>query len=59
MTSFAGYLVIMRIKTFTIGDRIKMGGVRGDVISLGLLADLDAAVRIASTTLEVTVMNPS
>ena len=37
VTSFAGYLVIMRGKTFTIGDRIKMGGVRGDVISLGFL----------------------
>jgi len=37
VTSFAGYLVIMRGKTFTIGDRIKMGGVRGDVMSLGFL----------------------
>ena len=37
VTSFAGYLVIMRGKTFTVGDRIKMGGVRGDVIALGFL----------------------
>jgi small-conductance mechanosensitive channel len=37
VTAFAGYLVIMRGKTFTVGDRIKMGGVRGDVISLGFL----------------------
>jgi small-conductance mechanosensitive channel len=37
VTSFAGYLVIMRGKTFTVGDRIKMGGVQGDVISLGFL----------------------
>ena len=37
VTSFAGYLVIMRGKTFRVGDRIKMGGVRGDVIALGFL----------------------
>lgn len=37
VTSFAGYLVIMRGKTFNVGDRITMGGVRGDVISLGFI----------------------
>lgn len=37
VTAFAGYLVIMRGRTFTVGDRIKMGGVRGDVIQLGFL----------------------
>jgi small-conductance mechanosensitive channel len=37
ITAFAGYLLIMRGKTFTVGDRIKMGGVRGDVIALGFL----------------------
>jgi small-conductance mechanosensitive channel len=37
VTSFAGYLVIMRGNTFTVGDRIKMGGVGGDVIALGFL----------------------
>src|SRR5205085_12294512 len=37
VTAFAGYLIIMRGNTFTVGDRIKMGGVRGDVISLGFL----------------------
>ena len=37
VTAFAGYLVIIRGKTFTVGDRIKMGGVRGDVIALGFL----------------------
>src|SRR5436190_3059095 len=37
VTAFAGYLVLMRGKTFTVGDRIKMGGVRGDVIALGFL----------------------
>lgn len=35
VTSFAGYFVILRGKTFTVGDRISMGGVRGDVIGLG------------------------
>ena len=37
VTAFAGYLVILRGQTFTVGDRITMGGVRGDVISLGFL----------------------
>jgi small-conductance mechanosensitive channel len=37
VTAFAGYLIILRGRTFTVGDRITMGGVRGDVISLGFL----------------------
>jgi small-conductance mechanosensitive channel len=37
ITSLAGYLVILRGKTFTIGDRITMGGVRGDVAALGFM----------------------
>ncbi len=37
VTSLAGYLVILRGKTFNVGDRITMGGVRGDVISLGFM----------------------
>jgi small-conductance mechanosensitive channel len=37
VTSLAGYLVIIRSRVFTIGERITMGGVRGDVISLGFL----------------------
>lgn len=34
VTALAGYLVIIRGNTFTVGDRITMGGVRGDVIAL-------------------------
>jgi small-conductance mechanosensitive channel len=34
ITSFAGYFVILRGKTFNVGDRIEMGGVRGDVVAL-------------------------
>jgi small-conductance mechanosensitive channel len=34
ISALAGYLVILRGKTFTVGDRISMGGVRGDVIAL-------------------------
>jgi len=34
VTALAGYIVIMRGNTFTVGDRITMGGVRGDVIAL-------------------------
>lgn len=37
VTSFAGYFVILRGKTFNIGDRIQMGGVRGDVIALNFI----------------------
>jgi small-conductance mechanosensitive channel len=37
VTAFAGYLVILRGTTFTVGDRITMGGVRGDVIRLGFI----------------------
>ncbi|MFP5385895.1 MAG: mechanosensitive ion channel family protein [Bacteriovoracia bacterium] len=37
VTSFAGYLIIMRGNTFSVGERITMGGIRGDVISLGFL----------------------
>jgi small-conductance mechanosensitive channel len=37
VTAFAGYLVILRGKTFNVGDRIAMGGVRGDVIALGFM----------------------
>lgn len=37
VTSVAGYAVIMRGNTFTVGERITMGGVRGDVIDLGFI----------------------
>lgn len=37
VTALAGYIVILRGKTFSIGDRIRMGGVRGDVIALSLI----------------------
>jgi len=30
VTAIAGYFVLLRGKTFNVGDRIKMGGVRGD-----------------------------
>ena len=37
VTSIAGYFVILRGSTFTVGDRISMGGVRGDVMRLGFI----------------------
>lgn len=37
ITAFAGYFVILRGDTFNVGDRITMGGVRGDVIRLGFI----------------------
>lgn len=35
ISAIAGYFVILKGKTFNVGDRIVMGGVRGDVIALG------------------------
>ena len=37
VTSVAGYFLILRGDIFSVGDRIVMGGVRGDVIALGFL----------------------
>ncbi len=37
ITAVAGYFVILRGDTFSVGDRISMGGVRGDVIQLGFV----------------------
>ncbi len=37
VTAFAGYLIILRGKIFTVGDRITIGGVRGDVVALGFM----------------------
>lgn len=34
VTALAGYFIILRGRTFNVGDRITMGGVRGDVIAL-------------------------
>jgi small-conductance mechanosensitive channel len=37
ITSFAGYLIILRGNLFSVGDRIVMGEARGDVIALGFM----------------------
>jgi small-conductance mechanosensitive channel len=37
ITAISGYLIILRGKTFNVGDRIVMGGVRGDVVALGFM----------------------
>lgn len=37
ITSVAGYFSILRGSVFTVGDRITMGGVRGDVVALSYL----------------------
>jgi small-conductance mechanosensitive channel len=37
ITAIAGYFIILRSNIFSVGDRIEMGGVRGDVISLGFI----------------------
>ncbi|HYE20197.1 MAG TPA: mechanosensitive ion channel domain-containing protein [Tepidisphaeraceae bacterium] len=37
VTAMAGYVLILRGTTFNVGDRIVMGGVRGDVVALGFL----------------------
>lgn len=37
LAAWAGYFIILRGNIFSIGDRITMGGVRGDVIELGFI----------------------
>ncbi|MGN6393631.1 MAG: mechanosensitive ion channel family protein [Gemmatimonadales bacterium] len=37
VTSIAGYFTILRGRLFRVGDRIVMGGVRGDVVELGFV----------------------
>ena len=37
VTALAGYVLILRGQTFNVGDRIVMGGVRGDVVALGFM----------------------
>ncbi len=37
VSAVAGYFVILRGKNFNVGDRITMGGVRGDVIGLDFI----------------------
>jgi small-conductance mechanosensitive channel len=35
VTSFAAYFIILRGRNFTVGERIVLGGVRGEVIAIG------------------------
>jgi small-conductance mechanosensitive channel len=37
VTAFAGYVIILRSRIFTVGDRITIGRVRGDVVALGFM----------------------
>jgi small-conductance mechanosensitive channel len=37
ITAFAAYLVILRGRIFNVGDRITIGGVRGDVVALDFI----------------------
>ena len=37
VTSFAAYLIILRGRVFNVGDRITIGGVRGDVVALDFM----------------------
>jgi small-conductance mechanosensitive channel len=37
VTALCGYFVLLGGKTFNVGERIKMGGVRGDVMALGFI----------------------
>ena len=37
VTAFAAYLIILRGRIFNVGDRITIGGVRGDVIALDFM----------------------
>ena len=59
ITSFAGYFVILRGRVFKVGDRIAMGGVRGDVIQLDLtqtsIMEMGQPPSVQSATPEVWV----
>ncbi len=35
ITAFAAYLIILPGRVFTVGDRITLAAVRGDVVALG------------------------
>lgn len=35
--SFAAYIIVLRGRIYTVGDRITMGGVRGDVVRIGFM----------------------
>ncbi len=37
LTSFAAYLIVLRGRIYTVGDRITLGGVRGDVVRVGFM----------------------
>jgi small-conductance mechanosensitive channel len=37
ITAFAAYLIILRGRVFSVGDRITIGGVRGDVVALDFM----------------------
>jgi small-conductance mechanosensitive channel len=37
ITAFAAYVIILRGRIFTVGDRITIGGVRGDVVALDFM----------------------
>jgi small-conductance mechanosensitive channel len=37
ITSFAAYLIVLRGRIYTVGDRITVGGVRGDVVRVGFM----------------------
>ncbi|NUO64308.1 MAG: mechanosensitive ion channel [Gemmatimonadaceae bacterium] len=37
ITSFAAFLIILRGRVYTVGDRITMAGVRGDVVAVGFM----------------------
>lgn len=37
ITSFAAYLIVLRGRVYTVGDRITLGGVRGDVVRVGFM----------------------
>ena len=58
VTALAGYFVILRGATFTVGDRISMGGVRGDVLQLGFILHRRSGVTGAPSGVALTAMKP-
>lgn len=58
VTALAGYFVILRGATFTVGDRISMGGLRCEVLQLGFILHRRSGVTGAPSGVALTAMKP-
>jgi small-conductance mechanosensitive channel len=56
--SIAGWVTIVTGQPFTIGDRIETGGIRGDVVDIGLLLEPRVFVRLTDNWIELGLVYP-